>query len=91
MFNLLDQLSAEDKKKIENYISLYGAASHFIGVDEWLVNWAKNKIKLYKLLGGQFIYRVPFQYDKPEEELKSELYHLIDESEFIDSLSTWLV
>lgn len=90
-FNLLDQLSAEDKKKIENYISLYGTASHFIGVDEWLVNWAKNKIKLYKLLGGQFIYRVPFQYDKPEEELRSELYRLIDESEFISSLSAWLV
>lgn len=89
-FNLLDQLSAEDKKKIENYISLYGTTSHFIGVDEWLVNWAKNKIKLYKLLGGQFIYRVPFQYDKPKEELKSELCRLTDKSEFISSLSVWL-
>ena len=90
MFNLLDQLSAEDKVKIENYVHLYGAADHFIGVDEWLVNWAKNKIKLYKLLGGKLIYKVPYKYEKSAEELKKQLRQMNSRSDFPYFFNDWL-
>jgi hypothetical protein len=77
-FNLIDQLTAEDKIKIENYIRLWGVADGFIGLDAWLEHWAKNKIKMYKLLGGNFIYHVPFTYEKSEQELRTQVGLLVN-------------
>ena len=79
MFNLREQITAEDRVKLENYINLYGVGSHFIGVDNWLVNWANNKVKLYKLLNNQLIYKVPYTYEKPQAELREELDNLFYE------------
>lgn len=51
--NLLNELSLEDKNIITRYVEYYGGANgNFIGIDAWLDSWAKNKKKLYKLLGN---------------------------------------
>lgn len=67
MTNLLNVLSAEDKTKIDNYIDLYGALRQYrLSVDSWLQDWANNKTKLYKLLGNNLIYEIPFEYEENE-------------------------
>ena len=90
MFNLVNMLPAEDKEKITKYVELWGAAEHFIGVDKWLADWGMSKIKLYKLLGNSFIYKAPFKYEKTKEELKTQLYTLMDNDPFIDKYFQWL-
>ena len=90
-FNLIDQLTKEDKTKIENYISLYGIErDRFIGIDNWLENWAKNKIKLYKLLNNNMIYRIPFEYNKSENDLQRQIEELCKESSFITKFEDWV-
>ena len=64
-FNLISQLSSEDKKKIENYIYTYGIRKeNFVGLDTWLRHWGVSKIKLYKLLGNKMMVRFPIVYEK---------------------------
>lgn len=89
-FNLLNQLTKEDRVKIENYIHLYGVYKDFIGIDEWLKYWSINKIKMYKLLDNKLIYRVPFEYNKSQDELNGQLSKLIWHSNFPDRLYKWL-
>ena len=89
-FNLLNQLTKEDRVKIENYIRLYGTYKDFIGIDEWLKYWSVNKIKMYKLLGNKLIYRVPFEYNKSKPELASQISNFIHLSDFPDELHDWL-
>jgi len=90
MFNLINELPAEDKQKIEKYISLYGTKHNFIGLDAWLTDWAKNKIKLYKLLGNSFIYKIPYQYEKDEKELDKQMCSLIQNDDFISEFRAWV-
>lgn len=89
-FNLIDQISAEDRKRIENYISLYGVTSDFIGLDEWLKHWSKNKIKMYKMLNNQLIYRVPFEFNKSQNDLRYQIKALIQEDPFEGTILNWL-
>ena len=89
-FNLLNELTKEDKIKIENYIKIYGVYKDFIGIDKWLKYWSINKIKMYKLLGNKLIYRVPFEYNKSQEELNGQLSNLICYSNFPKKLHDWL-
>lgn len=89
-FNLLNQLTKEDRVKIENYIRLYGIYKDFIGIDEWLKYWSINKIKMYKLLGNKLIYQVPFEYNKSQDELSEQLSNLICCSNFPNKLYDWL-
>jgi DNA-directed RNA polymerase subunit RPC12/RpoP len=77
MFNLISKLTEQDRQKIENYIRVFGVDNDFIGLDEWLKYWGREKIKLYKLLGNNLIYKIPFEYEKPQDELQLELYNLI--------------
>ena len=88
-FNLVDKLSNEDRIKIENYIRLYGTQVDFIGIDEWLKYWGASKIKMYKLLGNQFIYRVPFKYNKSEEEIHTQILDLVIDNVFVTKLKEW--
>lgn len=67
-FNLTSMLTKEDRTKIENYIHLYGIKDGFVGIDEWLKYWGIEKIKLYKLLGKQFIYNFNYKYEMSYEE-----------------------
>ena len=89
-FNLISQLTEEDRTKIENYIYLYGTQEHFIGIDEWLKYWGVNKIKLYKLLGNQMIYRTPFEYVKSDDELGGQLSQMLCRSDFPSKLRDWM-
>ena len=59
--NLIEKLSAEDIKKINNYVSYYGGANgEFMGAEKWLKDWSNNKKKLYKLFGNNLILSMPF-------------------------------
>ena len=89
-FNLVNQLTQEDRAKIENYIHEYGTKKNFIGIDSWLQYWSANKIKMYKLLGNQFIYRIPFEYHKSEEELNQQIHDLIYNEDFPNAFKKWL-
>ena len=76
-FNLISVLTELDRKRIENYIHEYGANDHFVGIDEWLKDWGKNKIKMYKLLGNNLRFVSPFEVEKTEELLRIELDDII--------------
>ena len=89
-FNLVSQLTEEDRTKIENYIYLYGTKDNFIGIDEWLKHWGVNKIKMYKLLGNQFIYRTPFEYHKSKSEMDNQITELIYRQKFPGIFREWL-
>ena len=90
-FNLINELSELDKKKLENYVHMYGTKEGFIGVDAWLENWAKNKVKLYKLLGNKFEHRITFQYNKTRAELERQISELvINYREFFNDLIDWV-
>lgn len=73
MFNLTQVLPAEDRKKIENYIDLFGTNINFIGVDEWLQWWGTEKIKLYKLLGNKLIHSIDFECVKTDREMSNTI------------------
>ena len=86
--NLIDLLSPEDKKKIENYITLYGVhPEHFMGVENWLQDWSHANQRLYKLLGNQFIYKIPYTYNKRKRDFVSEIHILCAKSEFREDYS----
>lgn len=86
MLNLFDYLTPEDNKKIENFIATYGTDSNYIGNQEYLKYWAKNNKKLFHLLGGQLIYKIPYKYDKPEYIIKEELSRLFYDSKILTIL-----
>ena len=93
MLNLFDHLTEKDNTLIENYINLYGASKeNYIGNETWLQYWASNKPKLFHLLGGNLIYKVPYAYEVSEEVLHDEIYDLNRHHEFIslfDLMTSW--
>ena len=69
--NLIDKLTELDKKRITNYISIYGVNKQsFIGVEEWLQNWSHANQKLFKLLGGELIKEFDYAFVKDEAEIE---------------------
>ena len=76
MLNLYDYLTKEDNKKIDAYIRKYGT-HEYIGNEEYLKYWRDSKKKLFHLLGGKLIYKVPFQYNKNNEILQIEMSNLV--------------
>jgi hypothetical protein len=81
MFNLINEISAQDRVKIENYINLYGInKDSFIGLDKWLSDWGKSNIKLYKLLGNQLIYKKEVAISINDDMLFQRIRELIAEN-----------
>ena len=75
--SLIDQLTKEDKEKIEKYIGKYGnAANPVLSADEWLTYWDHSKQKLYKALGNSLIREFPYKFAKSEEILRNEIIDL---------------
>ena len=72
MLNLLDFLTDEDNIKIESYFKRYGVEDGYIGNNTYLQDWAKSKKSLFHLLGGQFIYKFPYTYEKDSNILRHE-------------------
>ena len=91
MSNLIQHLTKEDRETLTAYINTFGVEKqYFIGVDNWLKNWDKNKTKLYKLLGNQFVYKIPCKVEKNEEVLKREVAVLQGSDEFINRFRQYL-
>ena len=88
--NLIDKLSAEDKETIKKYICKYEIREQdFVGVDTWLQSWSHANQKLYKLLGNQFIYKVPFEYIKAQDDIDRELKKLVYHHPFMIDLQNF--
>ena len=68
--NLLNILPEKDHTLIHNYIAHNGIRENlYIGNEKYLRFWAENKETLYKLLGNQFIVKIPLD-TIPKEMLK---------------------
>lgn len=79
MLNLYEQLSELDRKRIENYIFINGIAEKgYIGNEEYLKYWANCNKKLFHLLGGKLIHKIPFTYEKEEYDIKREIRTLLN-------------
>ena len=75
--DLVEKLTEKDKKTLTTYITKYGCmGSEFVGIEKWLQNWSHANQKLYKMLGNQLIYEIPFTYEKPEKEVEREIDRL---------------
>lgn len=86
MLNLFDYLTEEDNRKINNYVCSYGIGEHgYCGNEEYLRYWAECKPKLFHLLGGQLIYKIPYKYEFSEDEINIQLRRLSEEP-FFDNL-----
>ena len=81
MLNLFDYLTELDNKRIENYIHLYGIEDDYIGNKTYLKYWAENNKKLFHLLGGKLIHKIPFKCEKPKEAIEKELVTLYNNYE----------
>lgn len=91
MLNLFDYLTELDNKRIENYIHLYGIEDDYIGNKAYLKYWAENNKKLFHLLGGKLIHKIPFKCEKPKEAIEKELaalYESYDEKLFYPIYNT---
>lgn len=85
MLNLLDYLTEKDNTLIENYINLYAVSKdEYVGNETWLKYWKENKPSLFHLLGGNLIYKVPYEAEMPRRELSNKIFHLISNSPFVD-------
>lgn len=63
---LFNQISELDLKRFENFVDLYGVNKfNYCGNERYLRFWDKNKKNLFKLLGNQLIYEVPFEFTAP--------------------------
>lgn len=83
MSKLLEQLTELDKQRIHNFITTWGCPSeNFIGVDEYLEQWAKHNTKLYHILGNQLSVSMPFTYEKDIDEIQRCLANVLSEHPF---------
>lgn len=80
--NLLEKITPEDKDIMIKYISLYGTSQDFIGLDNWLKSWSFSKRRLFKLLGGRLIYKIPFSQKKDKKILSHEIKDVLFEKTF---------
>lgn len=79
MVDLIKEISELDKKRIINYIDAYGVPKDiFIGIDEYLSRWSKNKQTLYHLLGDKLIVKVPYEEDKAPYLIKDDCNRIIN-------------
>lgn len=76
MLNLFDYLTEKDNKIIENFITTFGVQEGYIGNKEYLSYWADNNKKLFRLLGGQLIFKTPFEYTINPQQLNILLSNL---------------
>lgn len=76
--SLFDKIPVNERITMENYINKYGITQeHFIGLENWLVDWAICKKKLCKMLGGNLIYEFPIKVEKNKEIFKQEIVDLL--------------
>jgi len=71
--------------EINDYIAAPVDKGMYIPLKEFLEKWSICKNTLYKLLGNQMIYKIPFNYEKPENDIAKECSVYLDS---VDALST---
>ena len=82
MLNLFDYLTEEDNRKIKNYVHTFAVEEEcYVGNEKYLSYWAENNKKLFHLLGGKLVYKVPYEYIKSEDAIGKEIKNLIDKPE----------
>jgi len=87
MLNLYDYLTPLDSKRIYNYVTEWGVEDGYVGNDTYLSFWAESNKKLFHLLGGQFIVKRPFTYEKPRYQIEREMHSAIRNSQgFFDEI-----
>lgn len=77
MLNLYDYISDLDWKRIENYIGLYGVKDNYKGNENYLEDWKNSNKKLFHLLGGELIKKIPFELEISEDHFKNEITILL--------------
>lgn len=85
--DLVEKIPEDDKKRLDNYIRLYGT-EEFIGVEKWLQSWSHSNQKLYKLLGNNLIYKQKISIEKSATYIAKEINSYLNErrNEFKNSL-----
>lgn len=74
---LINELSELDKKRIKNYLYLYGNRGENIPLEEWLKYWEHSNQKLYKALGNTLIKEIPnYKIEKNDEITRIEINKL---------------
>lgn len=78
MYNLIDCLTKEDKKTIEDYILFYENVDSNLGLDlnKTLKYWNKNKQKMFKVLGKKLKVKVPISLKEDSVVFRSKLVDL---------------
>ena len=76
---LIEKLSELDKKRIKNYLYLYGNKINSpLPPEEWLKYWEHSNQKLYKALGNTFIKEISnFKVKKDKNIITKEFSNLI--------------
>ena len=69
----------------DSYIAALVDERMYIPLREFLEKWSICKNTLYKLLGNQMIYKIPFNYEKPENDIAEECAIYLNS---VDALST---
>ena len=83
-----EALTELDHERIENFIGLYGILkSEYIGNEEYLFAWNKNKENLFKMLGGKLIYKLPFEFNKTKNQLRDEMSKVRTDREIQEMVS----
>ena len=91
--NLLNVLTDEDKKKIENYViknATGNDADCFCGIDTYLREWAANNTKLYHLLGDKLIVEFPIAIEKDKQVLDYQISTFMGHSKFLSKFDEFI-
>ena len=87
--NLFDYLTPLDNKRIENYIKTWGCED-YIGNEIYLQDWAKDKKKLFHLLGGKLILSKPYKIEMNEEAIRHAIIKMRNDFHFFDEFEDYL-
>jgi len=81
--DLIEKLTDADKATINAYVEeTQCSLDKFIGIEQWLQSWSHSKQKLYKLLGNQFIKKIPYVYEKERDIIRVDFLKLLREDAF---------
>lgn len=87
--NLIEKLDNIDLTRIKNFVTMYGAED-YVGNEVYLSDWAKNNIKLYKLLGEKLTVFKKVCITKEYEVLRAEIKDLMYVHDFYSLYSDTL-
>ena len=87
---LLEYLPKEDFTIIQKYIEKF-AIKGDINVYDWLKYWDRANKKLYRLLGNQFIYKIPYSQEKDSVIIQQEIQDSLFSKPFKDIYRRFII